>query len=347
LKVRGRQQFDAEELAIVLSHYDIGVIESVTRFDRGSRRSPKVGIVAAGGKYLLKRRAKQRRSVRRVELAHAVQRRLTECGYPAPRLVATRDTGETCLRLAEETYELFEYVSGHGFSRSREQTQDAGRKLGMFHKLLRGFGVPPDAPVGSFHDVNGVRTALHAIPQNLSSHDSVVGMEAELPELTRRLFDAYDRAADAVNQRGFASLPVQVIHGDWHPGNMLFKRDSIVAVIDYDSCRVCQRVVDAANGALQFSLTSGGDPKDWPNEPDAARLESFVEGYSECITLSDEEWRVLPHLMIEALIGESVFPIAQTGFFGKWAGFGFLSMIDRKVRWLADHVEGLIARKTP
>ncbi len=46
LQSREHARFDAAELAVVLSHYDLGVIESVTDFSRGSRRSPKVGIVS-------------------------------------------------------------------------------------------------------------------------------------------------------------------------------------------------------------------------------------------------------------------------------------------------------------
>ena len=35
----------AEELAIVLSHYDIGIIDSIAEFPRGSRKAPKLLIV--------------------------------------------------------------------------------------------------------------------------------------------------------------------------------------------------------------------------------------------------------------------------------------------------------------
>jgi hypothetical protein len=53
-----REKFATDELAIVLSHYSIGVIESVTEFPRGSRKAPKLLITTDQGKYLLKRRAR-------------------------------------------------------------------------------------------------------------------------------------------------------------------------------------------------------------------------------------------------------------------------------------------------
>ena len=48
--------FRPEELAAALSHYNLGVIESITPFAKGSSQSPKVGIVCQKGKFLFKRR---------------------------------------------------------------------------------------------------------------------------------------------------------------------------------------------------------------------------------------------------------------------------------------------------
>src|SRR5438105_9427146 len=53
-----REQLAADELAIVLSHFEIGMIESITEYPRGSRKAPKLLITAEQGKFLLKRRAR-------------------------------------------------------------------------------------------------------------------------------------------------------------------------------------------------------------------------------------------------------------------------------------------------
>jgi hypothetical protein len=54
------------------------------------------------------------------------------------------------------------------------------------------------------------------------------------------------------------------------------------------------------------------------------------------------ELQALPHLMIEALISEAVLPIAATGSFGRMQGFGFLRMVERKVRWLQLHASDIV-----
>src|SRR5690606_12962081 len=59
--------------------------------------------------------------------------------------------------------------------------------------------------------------------------------------------------------------------------------------------------------------------------------------------LSRAELRTIPWLMIEALIAESVIPVAATGSFARMEGFGFLQMVERKVRWLQAHADHLVA----
>ena len=156
------------------------------------------------------------------------------------------------------------------------------------------------------------------------------------------LLQAYSQAAEDVESHGMETWPKQIVHADWHPGNMLFRDNRVVAVIDYDAARIQQRVIDVANGALQFSIIGGGDdPKQWPDYIDESRFKRFLRGYDDVNVLSRAELRTIPYLMIEALIAESVIPIAATGSFARMEGIGFLLMVERKVKWLQAHAEQL------
>lgn len=326
----------------MLSYYDLGVIESVTEFKRGSPKSPKIGIVAARGKFLLKRRGPDKRSVRRIAFAHAIHAHQTTHGFPTARLVPTRDRGELLVRLQEDAYELFEFVPGDAFVATPDETADAGAVLARFHAGVRDFAIPPDAPRGSYHDLNAVRTALNAVPASISSHDSVAGKEADLQAAIACLFEAYDHAAERVQRIGGGQLPTQIVHADWHPGNLLFRRGCVVAVLDFDSCRVAERVTDVANGLLHFSLVTGGPPTQWPDHVDESRLAAFAGGYGAVEPLAVVEREVIPHLMIEAVIAESVLPIVQTGHFGAWSGYTFLQMVKRKTVWISQNAPRVV-----
>jgi len=129
LEDRARQCFAAEELAVVLSRYDLGVIESVTEFKRGSPLSPKVGIVCERGKFLLKKRAPNRSSARRVAFAHSIQSHLSKRGFPVAPLIKPRIGDARAARIGDDIYELFAFVAGQEYAATPGQTQDAGRVL--------------------------------------------------------------------------------------------------------------------------------------------------------------------------------------------------------------------------
>lgn len=345
LSSKSRDTFDAAELAVVLSHYDLGVLESITEFEKGSRRSPKVGIVSERGKFLLKRRAAARANPHRVAFAHRIIQHLTAAEFPVAKLIPTRNRKQTVVELRDSLYELFEFIPGHAFERSAREAGDAGNVLARFQMEMEDFAVPSNLPVprGDYHDTPGVRTGLSTIGNTLSSHDSFSGDEMELLSLVQFLRETYDKSADAVNALGFDSWPTCVIHGDWHPGNLLFRKRKVRAVVDFDSVRASRRVADEANGVLQFSILAGGDPASWPDELDEDRFRAFLGQYQSLITLSEEERHSIPHMMAEALIAECVSPIVQTGTVGRWAGFRVLQMVRRKLTWLAAHADRLLA----
>jgi hypothetical protein len=101
-----------------------------------------------------------------------------------------------------------------------------------------------------------------------------------------------------------------------------------------------QRVIDFANGSLQFSILGGGeDPQTWPDYLDRTRFKRFMRGYDSVNVISVAELKAVPYLMCEAMIAEAVLPIAATGSFGRLDGFGFLQMVRRKVNWILSHME--------
>lgn len=343
---RERATFDTAELAVALSYYDLGVVESITDFPRGSWRSPKVGIVCERGKFLLKRRTVSNARLDRVRFVHRVQTHLIAAGFPVARLVPSRNAGPTLVQIRDHIYELFEFVAGQSYQHTTAETHDAGVMLARFHQATGNFAASPAPamPHGDYHDAGGVRTGLCAIGSTLSSHDSFSGDEAELATLIQFLLGQYDCAADAVNAGDLARRPERIIHSDWHPGNLLFRNQKVVAVVDYDAVSYSRLAVDVANGALQFSIIGGGDPDTWPDHLDEERLAAFLSGYESLVPISNEERRCFPWLMSEALIAECVPPITETGSVGRWAGFRVLQMVRRKLTWLESNGQRLMTR---
>jgi homoserine kinase type II len=330
-----REQFSAEELAIVMSHFEIGVIDSVVDYPRGSRKAPKLLVVSEQGKFLLKRRARGKDDPYKVAFSHALQLYLASKQFPLPHLVGTKKDNNSMLQWRNAVYELFEYIPGQGYPQTLEATFDSGRVLSLYHKLLQDFQSEWKPSGGSYHMAAAVEQGLRAIPSQVGESDARPMLEF--------LRESYRHAAQMVESLGLDRWPKQIVHADWHPGNMLFRDNHVVAVIDYDSARLLPRIIDVANGALQFSIIGGDeDVSKWPDKLDESRFKRFLRGYDQVMLLSEAEIKTIPWLMVEALIAEAVFPIAATGSFGRMEGFAFLEMVQRKISWMQRSADNLV-----
>jgi len=342
----GRDRFAADELAIVLSHFDISTIEAIEEFPRGSRRSPKLVVKTGSGMYLLKRRAKGKNDPYKVAFCHNLQLYLACQQFPLPHLIGTKHDNNSMLQYHGQVYELFEFIQGSNYDQSPETTADAGKTLALFHKLLAEYHPKYEPSRGSYHDAKSVMLAMDMIPRTLAKVDpsNETDQALYIQKLLKSLRASYKLAVDQVNQLGLANWPVQIVHSDWHPGNMLFRGKRVVGVIDYDASRIHQRVIDVANGTLQFSIVAGGgDPGRWPDACDQARFHQFLRSYDSMpnSVLAKAELQSIPWLMIEALIAESVIPIAATGSFARMEGVSFMAMVKRKVRWIEENATPL------
>ncbi len=335
---RGGAHFSSEELAKVLSHYDVGVIHQVKPLAAGNRRAPKMVILSERGKFLIKRRPRGKDDLYRVAFAHAVQIRLAEKKFPVTALIATCDENNTALQLNNHIYECFRFVSGSRYDGSSEATVDTGRQLARFHQYLADFAYEWKPLKTGFHDSASVRRHLKMIGSEKKGR-----ADKQMISAVAKLMSLYNNCSVRANQLGFDSWPQQVVHGDWHPGNMLFSAGRLVAVLDFDSVKLAPTVTDLANGMLQFSIVGNRpNPSDWPDYLDQAKLVQFINGYREIADLDENKLASLPDLMVETIIAEAVLPIATTGFFGNLSGADFLKMICRKAVWLDKNRSKLI-----
>jgi Ser/Thr protein kinase RdoA (MazF antagonist) len=341
---RLRAKFEPAELADICGRYNLGTIESIKEFRRGSGRSPKVVIKTDRGAFLLKRRAIGRHGLSRITFCHDIQLHLAQRRFPLPQLIRPEHAERSMVVDGGQVYELFEFIAGNSYDQSLDATADAGRALGLFHRLLWSFdmGDKFQPPRSSFHNAGGGPES-RGFEEQLSQVEQRLG-DAAAAGVLRRLRISYADACRRVEALGYGAWPVQIIHGDWHPGNMLFHGSRVAAVIDYDTARLGPRVIDIANGALQFSMLMGpGDPRQWPPQLDEGRYKRFCRGYEtvkDCV-ISTAELEALPWLMIEALIIEAVVPIAATGSFAGLSGISFLQTVDAKCAWIQQHAARL------
>jgi Ser/Thr protein kinase RdoA (MazF antagonist) len=95
-------------------------------------------------------------------------------------------------------------------------------------------------------------------------------------ETQRRMLDALD----VLPPEAFASLPCQVLHGDFHDQQALFVGDEVSAIVDWEIWHTDPRAWELAR-SLAFSTLFA-----------SPRLDDYLSGYREHVRLGEDEVRL-------------------------------------------------------
>lgn len=274
----------------VLRSYDLGVVRSVKPASHGVVNETAFAETSAGRCVVRRNQRKLGRTS--LELRHRLLGWLKARGFPAPRLVAARG-GETVVELDGRLYEVFTFIEGDEFNPDRPaHLSGAGAVLARYHSAIADF---PDPPA-----LDGPRytpASIMGLTERLMQRDM-------MGELTEPL-SWYDRRAvtlrRALPDSAYAALPHVLIHGDLHRDNLIFRGDSVAALIDFDQATLDARIVDLADALVDLAV--GDAPPDWfpwgvyagPLDPGRARL--LLEGYTLMEPLTAAEQAALPILV--------------------------------------------------
>jgi homoserine kinase type II len=94
-------------------------------------------------------------------------------------------------------------------------------------------------------------------------------------------------------------LPQLVIHGDYHGGNLLFKGNEVIGVVDFDLAHVCTRATEVAEALIAFATDHRLNLRHivYPGALDLERAHRFLVAYCDEAHLSDAEIGALPDLI--------------------------------------------------
>jgi Ser/Thr protein kinase RdoA (MazF antagonist) len=338
-RVVAREKFSAREIAQVLSHYDIGVIQEIREYRRGSRRAAKLKLVAERGEFLLKRRAVGRlfdSDRARAAASHKLQQFATRSGVPVAGLVALK-SGGTLLEFGGRLYELYQWVPGARYARHAEQARAAGIALARMHGAFANVELLEELPLGGFSEPDPVRAMIEQARERARPRTAEADHEM-LDGSVEQLLSHLLRIEAKLQARGLPLQRTAICHGDFHPGNTLWFGDTLGAVIDFDSARHESVAAEIANACLQFSVKhrTGENPLDWPVGLEPENLRAFVAGYAAAPAIDLREIAPLvPWLMMSAIIAEAASPIARDGDFAGIAPAPFLRATANLVDWIA------------
>lgn len=247
--------------------------------------------VTARGAYFLKGyRYPDPEPIRR---EHALIAFAAEQGSPA-LLPISDPAGKTFLRVGGRWWAVFPRLAAPQLSPEDLTPHHAfqmGRALGQLHVAL-----------SALPATDAARFPLRLTWSSAAAHAEMAGYELTIGK--RPYLDPFDQhtlstfgyrrtllASGVPSPETFASLPSQVLHGDYHHGNLFFTPDGAVShVVDWELACFGPRaweIIRALDVSLRFAedLEQGGD-----------RLRGFIHGYAAAALLSAEECDAMPDL---------------------------------------------------
>ncbi len=299
LRFRRRRQSEVD-LAVVeeiLAEYDLKLLES-PQVPSGQGRCCSLIVTTRQGKKLLKL-YKHTVEVPAIIHEHSILGCLAQIDFPSPRLVST-PAGETLVRRDEHNYALFDFIEGgfqyHNYfllpAQVRQFIAASGETLAILHDKLKDF-----VPQG--HNLNGFKSRREDRWRALDWYTSrltrcIAETQRRSAELGRTeaagLLERANYFEESLAQLDTmlkeAELPRLIVHGDYGPYNLFFRRNAPVVVLDFEIARLDWRATELVDALQRFSYNRWGFRLD--------KMKCFLDAYRSQFSIASDELRLLP-----------------------------------------------------
>lgn len=286
-----------KQLTAALRGYNLGHLTFAR--SAGGTMNPAAVAVTDQGEFFIRRRYSRTCRKEQLSFEHDVIHQLAQAGLPVHPPIRTWK-GSRWYEDENAIWEVFPVVRGVMHEPGNlAQISNAGKLLGKFHLATTEMeGLPGKMP--RFHDPNLSLQGLEWAKASLARLPGPPDAAERIDRLMRLAREVGKRVPGSV----YEVLPKCIIHGDYHPANMLYQGDEIAGLFDFDWTARAPRAVDVVDGLLFFCARreQDFDPASIESltQPFVLELEAmcaFGQGYTENVTLTSEELMALPDLM--------------------------------------------------
>lgn len=190
----------------------------------------------------------------------------------APGQIETR-SGNMFVDLEGKTFSLHRYLEGEGFidwmypGLSEKHINAAGGSLGSLHRAGRTVLDSLDEAVRKELELDFGKLGKD-YENTLLDFSDITGKMVLVPQLTGSFYAELERIKEFESQ----NLKT-IVHGDYHPGNVIFKEGTVKAVIDFDYLQVGHPLRDISYALVTFARKNAAHKLDYKC------CSSFLKGY--------------------------------------------------------------------
>ena len=254
--------------AILKWHWELQPT-SVNRLD--TERDDSFHVVTDSGEYVLKI-SHPGDDPHFIGMQSAAMRHASEAGLPVQLLVPTTD-GSTHPIEHGRVMRLLTWIPGDLLQAHWPDAaglETLGERLATLNAALASFEHPAAHRTFAWdlRAIGELRELLNLAPTPTVA-TVIDEVEAALPE--------------------YEALPVQVVHGDFHPGNVVVDAGGeLIGILDFGDTIAAPRILDLAI-ALSYLVPREGDA--------AATVAPFIAGWERVLPLTEQERALLPVLV--------------------------------------------------
>jgi len=304
---------------LVTRFYDLGEVTDYRPISRGQVNTGHVIETKLSRKrprYFV-REYRQGREIADIEFEHALINHLVSKKFEYICGVVMSTTGQTYAQLPDDEageshpvfFAVFDYLPGeirYDWSRPDckvEELKSAATTLARYHEA-----------VADWWPVNGgarpgIAEQLLVTEKQLQEYRQLAG-NARFDDCLSNGLDLITRShsdtLDALSSSDYHQIPRLAVHGDFHPGNLIFRNGHVSGLFDFDWANMDVRCFDVALAVFYFCTEWRGSVDGHLN---IDRASVFLHVYQNTLktnraieTLSETERRFLPDMILAANI---------------------------------------------
>lgn len=235
----------------------------------------------------------------------------SEKGAKVPTILKN-DSGDNITEFNEDIIYLLEFHEGHIFDGNLDELSDFAKELAKLHIILQTncdkmeyFNAAP-SPLYIHPD----SSELNQIFDKANSESGIGALDKAVREHFAFLMEKYsdcEKKHHGINKK---NIPIQYIHRDLHPGNVLFNNGKLETFLDMESIKRSERIRDVSFACFRFALFNTDDKSKM-----ISRAQAFIDNYLKANTLTHEEVANLEHYFLDECLNRISYILRSYYFY--------------------------------
>lgn len=278
------------------THYpSLGSIKKIRLLLHNNINSTNYLVISLKGQYVL-RKFTDNSNPQKIEKICKI---LNQCiKYNATVLNPIKNTDNKYVDEKNRMY-LTQYYKGGLYNGSSEQLQNLAKELALLHRAFEKISIPYNYRTNHYYyksvepdELKQIKDKIR-LQANIDSFDKIILKNLEYIKKWS--------LSDVIKSKELQKLHLkkQLIHHDLHPGNSIFFKNKVVAIIDFNSMRNGVKMEDIAFTSFRFASFKNSNLSRIKQ-----LIQLFVDSYLNYNQIDKNEIKMFEFLLTHKILGK-------------------------------------------